>query len=173
MKLTHKAMRTIFFAGILIVLSACGYHFEGGGYLDKNITRVAVRVLENKSSETGAGLTFTNALVQEILQTTDTQVVDESVADHVIEGQIEAIVFSTLSRSTTDSVLERKVSAIVNLKIKTKDGDIIWSIKNLSSDEDYTVSDDTTADETNKRKAVDKIAQRSAEHLVSKMLNKF
>ncbi len=173
MKYTHKAMRTILFAGMLIVLSACGYHFEGGGYLDKDITQVAVRVFENKSSETGAGLVFTNALVQEILQKTDTKVVDESVADHVIEGQVEAITFSTLSRSTTDSVLERKVSAVVGLKMKNKDGDIVWSIKNFSSKEEYTVSSDATADESNKRQAVDKIALRSAERLVSKMLNNF
>ncbi len=141
--------------------------------MDKNITRVAVRVYENKSSETGAGLSFTNALVQEILQKTDTKVVDESVANHIIEGRIEAITFSTLSRSTTDSVLERRVSAIIDLKIKNKNGGIIWSIKNFSSNEDYTVSSNATDDEANKRQAVDKIAQRSAEHLVSKMLNKF
>ncbi len=173
MKKIQCSILIIMLTGLFIVLSSCGYQLEGGGYLDNNITKVAVSVFENKSSETGAGLTFTNAMVQEILQKTDTVVVDVSLADHIIEGRVDAITFSTLSRSTTDSVLERKVSAIVDLKIKNKDGDVIWSAKNFSSDEDYTVSSDVTADDANKRAAVDKIAIRSAERLVSKMLNNF
>jgi len=160
-------------AGLSILFPACGYHLESGGYLDNNITRVAVRGFENKSSETGAGLTFTNALVQEILQKTDTHVIDESVADHIIEGRIKAITFSTLSRSTTDSVLEKQVSVIVDLKIINKDGDAVWSIKNFLSNEDYTISNDEATDAANKRKVLDKIAMRNAERLVSKMLNDF
>jgi len=51
-----------------VFFASCGYQFEGGGYLHQDVTRVAVTILKNNSSETGAGITFTNALIEETLQ---------------------------------------------------------------------------------------------------------
>ena len=158
---------------VLAFFVSCGYRFEGGGYIKDDVTRVAVKTLENKSSETGAGITFTNALIREILQKTDTKVVDEASATAVLEGTIKAITFATLSRSTTESVVERRVAATVDLKLTNKDGEVIWSVKDFTSYEEYTVSEDRIIDETNKREAVEKIATRSAEKLISKMLINF
>jgi hypothetical protein len=158
---------------VLLPLVSCGYQFEGGGYIHDDVTRVAVRVLENKSTETGAGITFTNALIREIIQKTDTKITDESTATAILEGSITAVIFSVLSRSTTESVIERRVSARVDLRLINTDWDVIWSVKDFSTRDDYTVSQDKLTDEANKREAVDKIAQRSAEKLISKMLTNF
>lgn len=154
-------------------VASCGYRFEGGGYIHNNVTRVSMKVMENKTSETIAGIAFTNALIREILQKTDTKVVDESEATAVFEGTIKAITFASLSRSTTESVIERRVSAVVDLKLLNKDGDVIWSVKDFSANEEYTVSKDKITDESNKREAVEKIATRTAEKLISKMLTNF
>ncbi|MBU1342484.1 MAG: hypothetical protein KKE44_07315 [Proteobacteria bacterium] len=158
---------------LVAFLVSCGYQFEGGGYVHNDVTRVAVKVLENKSSETSAGITFTNALIREIIQKTDTKVVDESQATAFFEGTIKAITFATVSRSTTESVIERRVSAVVDLRLINKDQEVIWSVKDFSSYEEYTVSEDMMTDESNKREAVEKIATRSAEKLISKMLINF
>ncbi|MCK5162708.1 MAG: hypothetical protein KAJ25_03355 [Desulfobacula sp.] len=158
---------------VFIFFASCGYHFEGGGYIKNNVTRVAVEVLKNKSSETGAGISFTNALIREIIQKTDTKVVDEHSATAVLKGTIKAITFESLSRSTTESVIERRVSATVDLKLTSKDGEVIWSVKDFTSHEEYNVSEDKITDESNKRQAVDKIAIRTAEKLISKMLINF
>jgi len=155
------------------VFASCGYHFEGGGYINNDVTRVAVKVLENKSSETDAGIIFTNALIREIIQTTDTKVVDEPRATAVFKGKIKAITFATLSRSTTESVVERRISAVIDLKLINRDGEVIWSVKDFTWHEEYKVSEDKITDESNKREAVDKIAARTAEKLVSRMLNNF
>ena len=157
----------------LLLTASCGYHLEGGGYLNQDVTRVAVKVFENKSSETGAGIIFTNALVEEIIRKTDTRVVDDAMADFVIDAQINAITFSTLSRSTTDNVTERRVTAVVDLKIKDKNNDVVWSVKGFSSDDEYEVSNDTAVDDANRVEAIEEIARRSAEQLVSKMVSNF
>ena len=158
----------------LFSLASCGYQFDGGGYINNDVTRVAVEIMENKSSETGAGITFTNALIQEILQKTDTKVVDESRATAVLKGTVRSITFTTLSRASTESVIERKVFATVDLKLINKDDDaVIWSVKDFKSDDEYTVSADKITDESNKKEAVDRIAARSAEKLVGKMLVNF
>lgn len=168
-----KRLRRMIVVLGFVCVAACGYQLEGGGYINEDITRVSVTVFNNKSSETGAGITFTNALVEEIIRKTDTRVVDDALADFIIEAQINAITFSTLSRSTTDSVTERRVTASVDLKIRDKNNDVVWSVKNFSSNDEYEVSDDTAVDDTNKSEAVEKIAVRSAERLVSKMLSNF
>ena len=159
---------------VLTFFVSCGYQFEGGGYIKDNVMHIAVQVLENKSSETGAGITFTNALIQEIIQNTDTKVVNESRATAVLEGTISAITFSTAARSSTESVIDRKVSSIVDLKLTNKeDGEVIWSVKNFVTYEDYAVSEDKVNDEVSKKEAVNKIAIRNAEKLISQMLTNF
>lgn len=135
--------------------------------MNKTLVRVAVNPLDNRSSETTAGTIFTNALVQEILGKTDTQVVDESRAEAVFIGTIQSITFHTLSRSTVESVLERTVAAVVDLKLVDADGNKLWSVQNYAVHEAYTVNANTIADESNKREALEKIAQRSAEKLIS------
>ena len=152
---------------------SCGYRFEGGGYLKDTVMRVYVESFENKSSETGAGVSFTNLLVQEILRKTDTKVVDKASADAVLKGTVKTITFETLSRSSTESIVERRVFATVDLKLMDKNDDVIWSVKDFSSYEDYSVSADKVSDDANKKDTVDEIAAKSAERLVNKMLVNF
>jgi len=168
-----KNLKWILYACLIVFFASCGYQFEGGRYINKDVSSVAVRVLKNKSSETGAGIAFTNALIREIIQKTDTKVVDESSASAFLEGTIKKITFATLSRSTTESVLERRIFATVDLKLINRDGEVIWSASDFTSYEDYTVSVDKITDEGNKKVAVDKIAIRSAEKLINKLSNNF
>ncbi len=159
--------------GVMAVVAGCGYRLAGGGYLNETVTRVAVDVFENNSSESRAGISFTNELVTEIIQKSDTEVVDQSKTTRVIIGTIKAITFSTLSRSSTEDVTERQVTAVVDVRLVGPDDEIIWSVKDFSAKESYTVADDTVNDEANKSEAVDTIAERVAERLVSQMLSSF
>lgn len=166
-------MKKVLIICLFPFIVACGYRFEGGGYINKDVTRVAVNVLENKSSETGADVIFTNALIREILQKTETKVVDETTATAVLKGTIKAITFSPLSRVSTESVIERNVSAVIDLHMVNKEGEVIWSAVDLSSSEAYKTTRDIVTNEGNKGTALEKIAARSAEKIVSRMLNNF
>ena len=159
---------------LLFVLTSCGYQFEGGGYLNSDVTHVAVEMMDNKSQATGAGVVFTNSLIKEILEKTDTKIVDDTTkAVAVLKGRINSITFATLSRSTTEFVVARRISANVDMQLVDKDGQIVWSVKNLTSHEDYKVSKDKITDDSNKRDAVVKISIRNAEKVVLRMMNKF
>lgn len=158
---------------MLGLMAGCGYHLEGGGYINEDVTRVSVAVFENKSSETSAGMSFTNQLIQEIQAKTDTVVVDSNQAIRKITGTVNAITFSALSRITSETVVERRVTALVDVQLTGPDGEILWSVKNLSSRESYTVDPDKVDDEAKKREAVEKIALRSAERVVSQMTSNF
>lgn len=160
-------------AALVLLATSCGYQFEGGGYLKEDVINVAVLVLDNQTNEVGADLTFTNALIREILEKSDTKVVDEASAEAVLQGSVKAITFSTLSRSDTENVVERRVTVRLDLRLTDSQGKVIWSVKDFSTDEEYTVSDDQVTDDANKNEAIDEVADRASEKIVSKLLVNF
>lgn len=168
-----KQVICLFCCLAVFMAASCGYHFEGGGYLNETVVKVAVMVFENNSAEDDVELLFTNALVQEIVQKSDTVVVDTEQADSVLKGSVKAITFKTVSRSTAESVVERRITAKVDLQLIDKDGEIIWSVQDFITYDEYQVSDDQLEDESNKHTKIADIAERSAEKLVSKLLTNF
>ena len=163
----------LFLMIFLFILVSCGYKFEGGGYIQDDISHIAVEMMDNRSSETRAGIVLTNAIIKEITGKTNTKIAGDSKAVAVLKGRINSITFATLSRATTESVIERKVTANVDIQLVNNSGKIIWAVKNFVLYEDYKVSDNTIADEINKADAVDRISIRTAEKIVSKMMNNF
>jgi outer membrane lipopolysaccharide assembly protein LptE/RlpB len=158
----------------LVMMGAgCGYRLVGGGFIKNDITRVSVNIFENNSTESRAGISFTNELTREIIAKTDTIVVDAGNAGHNISGTVQSITFSTLSRSSSEDVTERRVNARVDVILTGADGKIVWSVKNFSASESYNVSSSTVDDEANKREAITLIAERVAESLVTRMLDDF
>ncbi|MGM0653735.1 MAG: LPS assembly lipoprotein LptE [Thermodesulfobacteriota bacterium] len=157
----------------LMIGPGCGYRLAGGGFIHDDITRVSVAIFENKSTESRAGISFTNELIREITAKTDTIVVAAGNATRKISGTVQSITFSTLSRSSSEEVTERQVNAKVSVVLTGAGGKILWSVKNFSANESYEVSISTVDDDANKREAVDLIAERVAERLVSQMTNDF
>ncbi len=156
-----------------VLFVSCGYQFEKRGYISTGVTQVAVLVFDNESIETGADILFTNALIQEILEKTDTKVVERTRASSVIKGTVKSITFSALSRSATETVIQRRVKAAIDLKLINTDGELLWSVKDFISSEDYTVSESVVTDEARKRAAVTEIARRTAEKIITALQNDF
>jgi len=172
-----KCIAWLVTASVLMIAPGCGYRLEGGGFIHNDVTRVAVAIFENKSTESRAGVSFTNELIREITAKTDTIVVDAGNATRKVTGTVRSITFSALSRSSSEDVTEREVTAKVDVVLTGAQGKILWSVKNFLATESYQVSDKvsgtTVDDEANKREAVDLIAERVAERLVSLMTNDF
>ncbi len=172
--MTSTMKSLIFFlAGGLVMLSACGYRLEGGGPVHPGVTRVGVEMFANETSYTYAGIDFTNELIREIQNRTDTTVVSPADAAYLIKGKITSITFSTVSRSSTERVTERRINARMDLELLSPDKKVIWSVNNFSAYESFTVGSDNINDEANIRNALEIIAQRMAERLVSQMSANF
>ncbi len=158
---------------ILAFTTSCGYRFSMGGDLPLNITKVSVGVFKNNSSQTGAEDSFTTALINELVQTTNADIVDQKNADAFIKGYIDSITFGTLTRASNDSVNSIRVSAVVDLKIIDRTGKVIWSVHNFSDYEDYSFANTNVLDQAAREKAIDKIAERIAEKIVGRMRDNF
>jgi len=153
----------------VLLVSGCGYRLEGGGYIHPGVSRVGVEMFENKSGQTRAGIDFTNELIQKIQEITDTQVVDPDKATRRIKGVIKAITFSTLSRSSTQTVTERRVRAVVDVQLVDQDSKVLWSVSNFSATESYFVAADTIEDDANMYEAIRVISERVADRIISQM----
>ena len=166
-------MKNIIYILVFCFILSCSYRFEGGQYLNENITNVAVKVFKNNSFESNAEIVFTNELIKTINQRSKTKVVDESKAKAVLTGVIKAIKYSTASRSSAETIIEKRVSVIVDVKLLDNNQNIIWSISNFSIEEEYLTNDDNVKDEAKKREAISIIAEECADRLVTKLLVDF
>ncbi len=158
---------------LVFILSGCGYTLSNGGVLPGGVTRVAVAMFENQSSESGAETTFTSSLIKELLQKSDAMVVERNGADAVITGTIRSITIAALTRNADDEVVERQVSSVIDLDLVDVNGDKIWSVHNFSADEAYTVTSSNLLDEAAKTEAIERIAARISERIVDRMRDRF
>ncbi len=157
-------------AGILLLLlPACGYRLEGGGQVHPGVTRAGVEVFANRTTYTHAGIDFTNELIREIQDRTDTRVVAPEDAAFLIKGTVRSITFATLSRSSTETVTERRVTAVVDVQLVSPDRKTLWSASDFSAFESFVVGADTIDDAANIQNALEIISKRMAERIVSQM----
>lgn len=161
------------FLAMVFIVSGCGYRLSNGGALPGHVTRVAVTMFQNRSFETGAETIFTAALIKELVQKSDAMVVDKSKADAVISGTIRSITINALARTSDDTVVERQVSAVLDLDLIDTKGKILWSVHNFSASDVFTVASSNVLDESSKREAIGKIATRVSERIIGRMRDQF
>lgn len=132
------------FKGLLILslflstlLTGCAYRLGAatrsipGGY-----RQISVPVFKNKTQETGIEVAFTNALIQEFQRSRIARVVDNSLSEVAVVGQIDAIQY--LPGSSREGVLnlpkgtviaaEYRIRLGVTVKVvRQADGTELWS----------------------------------------------
>jgi hypothetical protein len=78
-----------------------------------------------------------------------------------------------LTRTAEDVVLERQVSAVIDLEMVDLNGEVIWSVQGFSLNEVFTAMGDNALDEAGKREAIEEIADRISERVVDRMRDRF
>lgn len=155
-----------------LLVAGCGYQFQGTGSLPGSTETVFVRLLKNRTSETGIENVFTSSLIYEL--TRNQRAADEERADALLTGEIASVSTDTISRTGTTTSVERRVRATVNLELADRDGAVIWKARGISANEAYAVDSDSKArTDQNRREALTKLAQRMAENIYSRMTDDF
>jgi len=159
----------------LMIFSACGYRFTGGGDFPAGIRSVCVSTLENRTSETGAENIFTNDLIYEVTRDNKVILTTKNKADALLSGIIKSISIQTISRKEAYSSisLERRVTVTIDLKLTSTDGRAIWSAKGVSANEAYDVMPDKLATEQNRWNAISALSKRLAERLYARITDDF
>ena len=159
--------------GLALCLAACGYRFAGTGRLPGGVSAVHVAMFENRTLERGAEHVFTRAMIGELVRKAGVSLAGEEDAGAVLRGTVVAITLDTLTRSADDSTVERQVRALLDLTLTDRSGEVLWSARGFSGDEEYTVSEQNQTDEAAKAEGLERIALRMAERAVSAMTDDF
>lgn len=171
-------MRRILIAGIwiagLITLNSCGYNFAGGGSLPGDIKTVHIAMLENKTAESGAEVTFTNGLIFEFTRNLKGGVVKQDAADAILKGTILSLNVRTISRTDVTTATQMRVSGTLSLTLEEKDGTILWKADNMSDEQAYDVdADSASATEANKKSAISYLSEKMAEKVYNQLTDDF
>ncbi len=159
---------------IAVLCCACGYRFAEEGGFPGDTERLFVKVLENKTQETGVESIVTNALLTELtLRKTDELARGFDDADVVLSGVVNLVTIRTISESKADVANERRVTVSIDLKLTKKGGRIVWAAKDLSDFEAYLVDADTERTDANRRNAIRVLSKRLAERTVNRFSDDF
>jgi hypothetical protein len=153
----------------------CGYHFAGSGSFPAGVSRVFVTILENRSADSGAEITFTNDLVFEFTRNRPESLAQErSAADGILTGTIVSLSVENISRATVSTAVERRVTGIVNLRMESPDGRILWSSGNIVERETYDVVEgNKTATDLNLSAAIAAVSKKIAESAFNRLTDDF
>ena len=174
-KAVQKTIRrfTLFtFIAAALVLAACGYRFVESGNLPEDTQTVFVSIFNNRTLETGIEHIFTNDLIFEFTRHGQAVVRPER-ADAVLEGSVESMRIETVSYRGQLTALERRIIATLSLRLRDRDGDLIWSLPAISEEETYGIMEEKVATDYNKRQAIQALSKRLAEDIYSRMTDEF
>ena len=167
-----KIILVALLAGVLFC--ACGYRFVEEGGFPGNSERLFVKVLENRTQETGVENIVTAALLSELtLRKTNNLTNSMDSADVVMSGVVEEVAIRTISTRSRDAAGERRVTVSVTLELTKPDGHLVWKTQGLSDDEGYPVEDNPERTDQNRRDAIRILSQRIAEKVVNRLSDDF
>ncbi|GAB6908046.1 hypothetical protein JCM12296A_38850 [Desulfosarcina cetonica] len=168
--------KPILLAATLVLVTACGYHFAGSGSFPGGATRIFIPMLENRTSEIGVESRFTNNLIYEFIRNRKSALAkSRASADAILSGTIVSISVENISRSTISNAIERRVTAVLSLRlVSTTDGRTLWASGNLSERQAYTVaSGSKAATDQNKSEAIAEVSRKLAESAYSLLTDNF
>ena len=163
----------ILFLFLMVHASSCGYRMAGRGKLPGGVSRVSVGMFENRTVQEEAGQIFSKALVQELVRFSHGNVVTKSRAQAFISGVVRSVSMGALTRSSDDSVLERRITVVLDMEMRGTDGELIWSRRGISHEDVCRVSQVNVTDEEVKKVVLGEMAQRVAQRIVGIMTDDF
>ena len=160
---------------LAVTLSACGYHFADSGEFPAGVSRIFIPILENRSAETGVESIFTNDLIYEFTRNRKESLAQErDLADSLLTGTIVSISVENIARSTVSTAVERRVTGILNLRLESPEGRILWASGNIVERQAYSVVDgNKTATDRNKSDAIAVVSQKLAESAFNRLTDDF
>jgi len=101
------------------------------------------------------------------------KVLDRSEADSVLEGVIKYFHFSSVSYNESGFVLEYQTTVILDVTLKGRTGEVLWSVNDLEDTQWYRASSSGLINEANKAVAIQQNGRSVAERLRMRFFHNF
>jgi outer membrane lipopolysaccharide assembly protein LptE/RlpB len=160
---------------ILAVSSGCGYHFlgKGKGTLGE-VKTIAIPYFVNKTFEPGIDRIFTDALVNEFVESREFTLTSEDKADVVMKGVLKSFEDQPISFNRNDRALEYRATVTLEFSVEERaTGKVLWRDRNITYNEEYRVNPDIAVTEFNKDQAIERLAGELAERIHDNLLEGF
>jgi hypothetical protein len=162
-----KKINIFFFVGIVSMIGAgCGYHrAQLNNPLLANVHTMAIPYFKNKTFEPEAEKIFTNAFMNEFIESRKLQMVGTNEADVILYGTVRSLKEESIAYNENDKSIDNILQMVVDLQLEERTtGKVLWKRKGMRHGEDYPIlTDDIQASEASKRLALQKIATDLAE----------
>ena len=162
-------------AALLIILSltACGYHFSGGGELPEGIKKLSIGIFKNKSGETGIETLVTNDLVNQFTRFENVRIVERDQAEAILTGTIKASRIRTIAHESPSQPAERRITLFLDVELTSPDGKKLWAANDISASDSYEVAPEKRRTEQNKKSAIAVLSERLAERIYYRLTDQF
>ena len=158
----------------LFLLLGCGYQLAGKEtHVPPGLASVAIPTFVNRTFEPGIEIQFTQAFLREFIVDRRVKVLDRSEADSVLEGVIKYFHFSSVSYNESGFVLEYQTTVILDVTLKGRTGEVLWSVNDLEDTQWYRASSSGLINEANKAVAIQQNGRSVAERLRMRFFHNF
>jgi outer membrane lipopolysaccharide assembly protein LptE/RlpB len=158
----------------MVLIGGCGYQLVGKEtHLPPGISSISIPTFVNQTLEPGIEIPFTQAFLREFILDRRVKVVEQKESDSLLEGVIKSYNFYPVSFDRSSLALEYQTTVLVDLTLKKRNGEILWSEKNISETSWYRVSSNALSNETSKDASLKEIGRLMAGRIRNRFFYNF
>lgn len=167
-------LKNYFFIFCLFLLLGCGYQLVGKEtHVPPGLASVAIPTFVNQTFEPGIEIQFTQAFLREFILDRRVKVLDRTEADSVLEGVIKYFHIGSVSYNESGFVLEYQTTVILDVTLKGRTGELLWTVRDLQDTQWYRASSSGLINEASKAAAIQQNGRSVAERLRTRFFYNF
>jgi hypothetical protein len=154
---------------------SCGYHFTGEGAGPRpGLRAVAIPVFENNTSEPDLGSIFAAALRREFISKGNLQVVPQEQAEAIFRGRMTSISTSAVAHREAEATIQTRLYVTMEIRcVAVRDGAVIWQDPSFTYYQTFIQSADPNMSFSNRRTALEYLAQQMSIRIHDRFLSNF
>ncbi|MFH1079115.1 MAG: LptE family protein [Pseudomonadota bacterium] len=175
MKWSHLKL-VVFLCCFFVLVAACGYRFiPDGEAIDKNIQKIFVDVFINKTSEANIENTLRAAFIDQVILGRRFKLAGSpGEADAIFKGSIESLNAAPLSYQATNLAAEDRITIVLSLTLEAQNPKmVLWANSSFSGTQDYSLGNNLSIAQANKKNALIKLCNDTAERAYRLMMSGF
>jgi len=156
------------------LLTGCGYTLVGHetpcAKVNLKGKKVAVRLFKNETKEPDIEYTISHYISSELIRDGRVKIVNSEEAEYIIEGEVTKYSKKTLALDPQGITRQYKLIIGVNVVIKSKDGNELWEMEDLTEDAEFETTKEVETSKALEREALKKAAKDLAQMLTGLLL---
>lgn len=173
----NKKFYLMFLASVfcLLFLSSC-YHLVGSGSSEagKEIEKLAIPVLKNKTDVPGIEIIITDAMVKEFTAFSPKMITDTEHAKAILQGNVVSYNLETVAVDIRDKVLEYRLTIKLEITLRDiEESNILYQNKEFEGFIDFKVPRNSISRKREEEYACARLAQKLSKKLVGEVFEGF